>query len=532
MKKRTAFAIGLAAGAAGTVYLKKQLQKDKNRRIMYDVQNTAIQGLVRGISTALPDIKREDVIEYDSKGFMEGHPVLIKKAAKGAKWSLGYADVSLIPEDVGIGEYYIAGYLSLPPNIAEDVLDDQMFRCVCLDDGSGRGAAVLGVIDCVGISGHDVRVIRGMLENFAKENNIASINISATHSHSCIDTQGLWGNLGKALKENPRAILKGQTEGFITGRNEKFMNDLFENVTETIKKAHADMKTGSLYRATVDASHLVRDKRPPDVTVDELTTFHFVPDDKNAKPTRAVCLAAHPVSFGDKNKTVSGDFPYYICEEFENMGCNGLFFQGPQAAVAANRGSVVPEGTPFPENVMEYGRAIARYCAGLEEGAFEKVEPILNARHREVFIPVSNSLFLLIARLQLVNNLSLKAGKKKNDIRFVTEIGYIELGKNMRLALMPGEIMPEIFEGGGFDADKAYNRFDWNYPALKDLVEGTLFGIGLCNDSIGYVVPDNDFGSVTAPLHYEEAVSTGEQTASILVKSFMNLLEQAEGMKE
>ncbi|MDR1629197.1 MAG: hypothetical protein LBS36_03155 [Oscillospiraceae bacterium] len=532
MKKKTAFALGVAAGAAGVIYAKKQLGKEENQRIKYDVQNTAIQGLLKGISTVLPDVPREDVVTYGSEGFMEGHSVLIDKAAKGAKWKLGFAKVSVLPEDVGIGEYYIGGYLSMPPNIAEGVLDDQVFRCICLDDGSGRGAAVFGVLDCVGISGSDVRAIRGLLKGFAAENNIVSINISATHSHSCIDTQGLWGNLGKAFKENVRGVLKGQTEGFVSGRNEKFMNELHEKAAETIKTAFYDMKAGTLYRATADASHLVRDKRPPNVTVDEITTLHFVPDDKEAKGTRVAFLAAHPVSFGDKNKTVSADFPYYICEGFENMGDNGLYFQGPQAAVATSRGSVVPAGTPFPENIIEYGHAIARYCAELDKSQYEKVEPILNVRTTEVFLPISNYLFFVLAKLQVVNNLAVRVGKKKSDLRFITEIGYVELGKNMRFALMPGEVMPEIFEGGAYQADKAYNHYDWNYPALKDVVEGTLFGIGLCNDSIGYVVPDNDFGSVTAPLHYEESVSTGEKTASTLVKAFINLVENAQELKK
>lgn len=532
MKKKTAFALGIAAGATGVIYVKKELQKEKNQRIKYDVQNTAIQGLLKGITTVLPDVPREDIVTYDSKGFMEGHSVLIDKAAKGAKWKLGYGKVSLLPDDIGIGEYYIGGYLSMPPNIAEDVLDDQMFRCICLDDGSGRGAAVFGAVDCVGLSGHDVRVIRELLKDFAEENNIVSINISATHSHSCIDTQGLWGNLGKALKENVPGVFKGQTDGFVTGRNEAFMKALHEKAAETIKAAFYDMKEGTLYRATADASHLVRDKRPPDVTVDEITALHFVPDEKGAKGTRVAFFAAHPVAFGQKNKTVSSDHPYYICEGFEQMGDNGLFFQGPQAAVATNRGSVVPDGTPFPKNVIEYGHAIARYCAELDKSQYEKVEPILNVRLTEVFLPATNNVFMLLVKLQVVNNLAVRAGKKKSDLRFITEVGYIELGKNMRFAMMPGEIMPEIFEGGGFQADKAYNHADWNYPALKDVVDGKLFGIGLCNDSIGYVVPDNDFGSITAPLHYEEAVSTGEKTASTLVKAFINLVENAQELKK
>lgn len=69
------------------------------------------------------------------------------------------------------------------------VIDDQAVRVICLDDSSGRGSVVFAVIDCVGISGTDIRRIRERLADFAKENNIVSINISSIHCHSAIDTQ-------------------------------------------------------------------------------------------------------------------------------------------------------------------------------------------------------------------------------------------------------------------------------------------------------------------------------------------------------
>ena len=56
--------------------------------------------------------------------------------------------------------------------------------------------------------------------------------------------------------------------------------------------------------------------------------------------------------------------------------------------------------------------------------------------------------------------------------------------------------------------------------------------IGLCNDFIGYIIPDNDFGSMFAPLHYEESVSAGGRTASNIVNGFIRLKDKADKLRQ
>ena len=64
------------------------------------------------------------------------------------------------------------------------VIDDQAVRVICLDDSSGRGSVVFAVIDCVGISGTDIRRIRERLADFAKENNIDLNGYYSKSKHS------------------------------------------------------------------------------------------------------------------------------------------------------------------------------------------------------------------------------------------------------------------------------------------------------------------------------------------------------------
>ena len=191
----------------------------------------------------------------------------------------------------------------MPPNVANDVLDDQMFRCYALNDG--RATSVFGVIDCVGISNHDIRDIRIALADFCRENNVVSINISASHSHSEIDTQGLWGDLFEMLKKNPLKIINGEGD-YLSGeiRNTWQISKL---AVPRVLKAVLNMKTGKLYSSVVDGTRFVRDKRPPNVMVTDILNIKFIPDDGSA-PTHAVYMAAHPTQFGDDNKMISADF--------------------------------------------------------------------------------------------------------------------------------------------------------------------------------------------------------------------------------
>jgi len=109
----------------------------------------------------------------------------------GSGWTVGFAKAVLTPDDVGEKTYYIAGYNSNNP--AEGVLDDIYARAVYLDDNTGRGGVVLCAIDCVGLSRHDINEIRAAVIESGKIPGIKSVNVCSTHTHSAIDTQGLWG---------------------------------------------------------------------------------------------------------------------------------------------------------------------------------------------------------------------------------------------------------------------------------------------------------------------------------------------------
>ena len=105
-----------------------------------------------------------------------------------------------------------------------------------------------------------------------------------------------------------------------------------------------------------------------------------------------------------------------------------------------------------------------------------------------------------------------------------TEIGYLELGNDVGVMLAPGELAPEILYGGVTSAEQTWLGEGWDYPSLDSVVGvETLLCFGLCNDQIGYVIPDNDFRSYLT--ENEEITAVSSAAASTIAEAFIELVQ-------
>ena len=522
-----------AAGAGLAYFLKAKTQDEEFKLKVKQTSAGALSKSLEGLNTVLPTQPWPHIEEYVSENFYQGHEKFRDTSKRGSKWQIGYAKASLAPDDYLLKDYYLGGFLTHPPSTVKSVLDDIAVRAVCLDDDSGRGMAVFAVIDCIGLSGTDVRAIRALLADFAKANNIVSINISSTHCHSGIDTQGIWGDLPDILKNNVQQLNRGNFNNLISGRDPEFMGNLHKTTADVITQAFEDKKAGELRFKTFNDLKYSHDNRKvgPSVVDENMTKLHFIPDDGSAE-TVAVLMAAHPTALDSKVGELSADYIYYIEEEINKAGSNFIFFQGPQLAVGVDR-DFVSQDTPG-RGFQAYGREIGKHLLGITVDQEERILPILNVRSAEVFVPVDNFIMLTLLNIGIVNNQAVKTGKRTKDVMFLTEVGYVEIGKKLRLAMMPGEFAPEMLLGGTSNKEESCNGTSWDFPPMKEmLADGTdLIVIGLCNDSIGYILPDNDYGCIFDDGHYEEAVSAGPQTGSSLVGSFETLLEDCGRLKK
>lgn len=498
------------------------------KRTFINCVGTVIDTIINGVIELFPDVEHKTEDTYVNENFFAGTEAFLSEPAQGAVWRLGYSSESLVPDNVLTKNYYFGGYM-FPLVPAESVADDQRVRVVCIDDNSGRGTAAFCVIDGIGLGNGDINQIRALLKEFAQENNIVSINVSCTHAHSCIDTQGLSGKFLISALTNAVFTKYDFLNGTVTsGRDPEFMNILYTKTAQAVKDAFNSLKEGKLYFKTCDISEYLGDKRDPQVFDPNINCLHFIPND-NSRETWIANLGSHPTCLDRTNTSISADYPYYMEKAVNELGnADFMFVQGAQGAITNQRGKFNTTGDMTGYEVLaamgtEFGRIV------VEEGTQEtEIEPLLNIRHAEVFVPVTNPVLRLVIKAQLVNNVVVETAQGQ---KIVTEIGYLEFGTGHAAALLPGEVFPEIVWGGAFGAEDSWSGEDYNEPSIQQIIgnEKKVIAFGLVNDAAGYILPDNDYAHFIADSfglsHYEELLSGGPGVASAITKVYAEMLD-------
>ena len=498
---------------------------DSMLKVLYGLADFLIDNLVGIINAVIPSVKFTAADSYTAENFYEGTKEFIDKAADGAKWSLGYGSASLQTGNELDGKHYVGGSLSLN-KAATAVYDDQRVRAVCLDDG--RGAVVFAVLDAFGLPLPDVREIRARLADFAKENNIISINISVLHQHSCVDTLGMNGHILEMLAKNPITniinSLTGSDKKLVNGQNKEFMENLFTVTATAIREACADMKTGSIYYSEIDASDYIYDKREPMVYDTDIHRFRFVPDEEGAKETWLCNAAIHCVGNGAAGTDVTGDYPYYMEKVINEAGANFMLIQGAELAITSDNDPIIEEYGDMDrlERLKYFGKELGELVVN-SEAEETLVEPLLNIRFMEYRVPVTNQILIFAAKMGLVTNKALKTDK---GLEVVTEIGYMEIGDKLGVAIIPGELESAIAYGGALDSSNSYRGESWDYPSMQDIAgkDRDLLVFGLTNDQIGYILTDNDYSSIVSGVN-EEIVATGDVAGSSTITAFEKLID-------
>ena len=544
MGKFLKLALGAAAVGAGVKLYK---MPNKERADMFSRNFVkAISKFSNGLPEPVVNSEADDVSSVTQKD-------LITEATKNSKWVLGYSQKSILPDDILTREYCIGGVTRLPARFPTGVLDDIRVRAICLGTTTGE-LTVFAAVDCIGLSNRCIRIIRQRLADFCAENNIASINISSTHTHSSIDTMGIWGRIIEVFRNNRKVLIKGEGE-LMNSCDEEYLEFLYSKVIEAIKEAVADKKEGKLFKAYMGNSSeksvsedaplkergikgYVWDRRQPFDCSCQLLRLRFVPDDKNAKETVLVNFGAHPYinSMSEEGKgtgeNISGDFVYSLGEYLESAGKNAIFFNGPIAAVYPTR--LYADVYTFENQAKAVGNELGRITLAMTKSneeiyndellspesyeaqsiifkdresfykkwveakgdeIIEEVEltPSICLKTKEVPLKVGNPIFELISKCRVGNYTVAKSDNKQYES--VTEIGVLELGNTLKIAFIPGEIEPDILSGSSsLKKEFAFSGEDFPEKSLKEVLEyEDLTVFGLTNDACGYIIPDNDF---------------------------------------
>ena len=478
----------------------------------------SIEALAKGIITFMPK-GYFTTAEKANKYMLCGDDSF--SAAAGEHFTCGFGKEILTPPDVKDSKYFIAGYGSNNP--ATSVLDDMLARAVFIDDNTGRGGVVICAVDAVGISRHDINDIRRLVIESNRIPHLKSISVCATHTHSAIDTQGLWGE--KLYK---------------SGRNEGFMKALKEKTAKAIISAYENRKDGKLFYSVLKTEDLQCDYRTPDVFDNNLTRLRFEAFD-GTQNIQIINFACHAELLGDKTKSISADFPCYMIREIEgkNKNTNALFINGAIGGMISAKEirKVYRHEIDCESYTKEYGKALGELANSLLSE--EELSPLINVKSAPVKIEASNFVLILARLLKVLNNDILR-GEKRSYAYVSSELGYLQLGnKQIGVFLIPGELFPELWNGEFFPAEESATGKEASYCVLKDMTDCKHnFVAGLCNDELGYIIPDNDFliNEKTPYIdsakdrfgrnHYEETNSTGPNTAITILDGMKKLLNE------
>ena len=544
-------------------------------RTVTDIVGGIIDGAISflGMLTPTPDWPTiDEYFEGESENFYEGTETFIDAPAEGAKWSLGFGKESLVPDNLrdGSKKYYTGGYFTQQ---VSGVLDDQRANAIALNDGSGRGTSVFVAIDGIGVGNKDVRAIRAAAEAklAAKgiKSDINAININATHCHTVVDTQGIGIDL---ILKIFRSFLTWLP--FINQQRSidlEFLDVMVDKAADAVVEAYENMEKGELY--FFETVGIGKDESKGTYLDDEYSYLHnkrydtegyqhtwacfkFVPDNKESKPTIFSNIGAHPTTIDRETKLLSADFPNYMEERINEEGMNFMFIQGAQSPISVNKGGVqtqsildevaaivaADENAKGYETPMILGYEYARLILEAQDKA-EKVDPILNVKMAEYAVRLDTGLLSYGAIEGFIGTTTVEDDASKTGYSIITETGYIEIGSDIVLLTVPGELVPQLVYGNVVSAEDSYLGTEWTLPATATLVpEGkTVLVMGLCNDAIGYIVPDNDYAHFIADSlwdmdgaedvfgpyhrHYEELLATGGTAASSTIGTLNELVK-------
>lgn len=391
---------------------------------------------------------------------------------------------------------------------ATGVHDQQWARALVLERGDTRVALV--ALDVVGFFYDDVERVRRMLSPAL---GIDTLVVASTHNHQSPDTLGLWGIVF-----------------LLDGKFPMYMEFIRRRIVEAVEGAVADLRPAAArFVEAPTPRELVVDFRDPLVHDDVIRAMQFASVADGTTIATAVVYSSHAESVGGSNTLLSSDYPHYLRVELERrLGGTALFFAGSVGGILGpltNIGEVDGKGgwTPGHEIPLYDANCVAVPGAKTTPDTFEKARSVgcpvaiaaaealatapwvvpaaLAVREREFYVPNDNWVLRSLNGIGLFDRLTytaggLPAGPTVVGDYFKTQMVWIDLGGAAEILTVPGELFPELANGGlGRPSCAAADTGAPREPALRDHMKTAplTYVIGLGNDEVGYIVPKYDF---------------------------------------
>ena len=422
---------------------------------------------------------------------------------------------------------------------ATAVNDDLYARALVFDDGGE--AVALVALDLIGFFHDDVLLIRDELR--ARHPEIPArllVLVASTHTHAGPDVIGLWSPPERHV--DPAYIARIRSAA-----------------AAAVAQAWEARRPARLSFARADLTGLVIDSRLPIVL--DTTAMLLKADAADGGGTIATLLdvPSHPEAFGRANTLLSSDFPWAARLRLEKA------FGGMAVYVSADIGGLMTpagiemkdprDGRPLtpgaPRTTEAYGEAVADALIAAWRSAPDPAGGAaagVRARRLDISVPLANARFR-----QGLEQGHIWPRRVSEEGTLASEVAVVTFGGGERapspgagaargggqpiaqIACVPGEIYPELVNGGIQDPQEAGADFQGapKEAPLRPMMSGRYrFVVGLCDDELGYVIPKSQWDLIapfaygrTGP-QYGEINSTGPDAARAILDGFATLLKQ------
>lgn len=430
------------------------------------------------------------------------------------KWSVGYSRIEITPDDISEKDYYLSNYLSIPPKKVEEVLDGMFLRCISINDGNSAKNSVFVSIDCIGIASKDIEDIKIFLKGQSYLKNISSINIFSTNSHHTIDTFGFFGDI---LNYN-------------SGKDNIFMDTIKQKIKTCIKNAVDAMQEGNLYFSQISADSLLQDTREPYVFDSNISRIRFVPEKENAKEIYLVNMNAKLDNMGKESASLTSDFPFYTEQKLNENDVDFMFINGAAGGnIVCNMDNI--DGENSYEKLQNYGITIADKLLSIKNSDEIFISRKIKFENKKIIVPIENLMFETALENGIIAYDELPATEENYKYNYQSEVGFVQLGENIKIAIIPGQIFPELIRGGYLNEENSYTGENCDIETFCSMNNDNdiCLTFGNANDFIGYIIPPNDFYAdndiIIDSNHYEETMSTSKKTAMIVMQGLSSLIK-------
>lgn len=418
---------------------------------------------------------------------------------------------------------WMAGFSSNRP--AKGVHDPLWARAIAFRNNGVT--LVMVTLDSIGIFHEKYIAIR---KSINPSLGVDHVMFSCLHNHEAPDTMGIW-----SFSE-----LRPQFD-------HAYMAFVQQACKEAVEEAVANLQSAEAILAETPAGPegFMDDSRKPLVYDNVVRAARFVKPGTDETIATMVVWGNHAETLGSKNSLLTSDFAHYWRQGVEEgvsepngvQGLGGmcLYFQGQVGGLMTQLHTTVPHRNgqdKFSEDSFEKAEALGDNLAILTVNALrgsnawrmEKSNVAVAAK--SIFVKPSG-LYALVAISGLLH-----PGWYWGKVR--TEVDAFRVG-DMEILTIPGELYPEIAEGGIESPDGAdFACAPVEVPPLRSKMNGKMnLIIGLANDEIGYIIPKSQwdkeppyaYGRTDKP-QYGEENSFGPDVASVIHRESIALLDK------